>query len=333
MTKHKAFSSGRGQMRLLPFLLCLMLFTGCQRKEEKPYSIHDGIRRMNALNTAYTEINHADGFSRGLALPEDGTASAEDITAEACLLVTNGQNEPESIAYKNPFVKTYQASITKIMTALVCLQNKSDLSEEFTITDSSVIHVSGSSTANLRVGETLTIKDLLYGMLMPSGNDAAVAVAEATAGSVEQFVTMMNEEAMRLGCTGTHFINPNGLPDERHYTTPYDIYLILREALKYDAFREIVSSASYTAIYKDSNGVKKTQEWQNTDQYLTGERETPQGLVILGGKTGTTKAAGYCLTIGVQKSSDDSEYIAVVMKADSHDDLYTNMTTLLSKIH
>ena len=68
-----------------------------------------------------------------------------------------------------------------------------------------------------QIFETLTIKDLLYGMLMPSGNDAAVAVAEATAGSVEQFVTMMNEEAMRLGCTGTHFINPNGLPDERHW--------------------------------------------------------------------------------------------------------------------
>ena len=233
---------------------------------------------------------------------------------------------------KNGEQRMYPASITKVMTALVCLETVQDLNQEFTVTQRSMIRDEGSSSALLKVGDRLRIEDLLYGMLLPSGNDAAVAVAEASAGSVEAFVKKMNETALRLGLTGTHFVNPNGLPSDEHYTTAYDIYLLLAEAMKYEEFRKIVGSTSYTVNYRDKNNVPKTQIWKGSNQFMTGERETPEDLKVLGGKTGTTKKAGYCLTMDTEKISTKKEYISVVMKDDSKDELYSDMTKLLKRI-
>lgn len=319
-------------------LYIALLFSACG-KLENPYSITDGIARMNAVRaddgTVGDNALKADPFAEDLAVPGTTDFNADRLNAEHVLLVenTDGQSEPDSLAYKDVYSRVYPASITKVMTALVCLENKTDLSEEFTVTGNSIISVEGSSTAFLREGETLTIEDLLYGMLLPSGNDAAVAVAEATAGSTDDFVKMMNLEALKLGCTGTHFVNPNGLPDDGHYTTTYDIYLILRKAMQYDEFRKIVGTASISVTYKDKNGMPKTQTWKSSNKYLTGEDETPAGLKVLGGKTGTTKAAGYCLAQSAEKMDQSSEYISIVMKAESRDNLYENMTDLLGEIH
>jgi D-alanyl-D-alanine carboxypeptidase (penicillin-binding protein 5/6) len=107
----------------------------------------------------------------------------------------------------------------------------------------------------------------------------------------------------------------------------------MNEALKYDAFRKIVGTINYSPVYKDSNGVAKTQDWAGTNRYLLGEAEAPDGIKVLGGKTGTTNAAGYCLTIAAEKESTGEEYISTVMKASSKDELYNNMTALLQKIH
>jgi len=327
------FRSGGSHLKMaLPVLLCSFFLCGCGQKIDNQYDINMGLMRMNSVNTSLTESVHADGFSTGLAIPGDASYNVDDITAEAALLVKYDDSDPAVIAYKNPYVRTYPASITKVMSALVCLRHVSDLSQEFQITENSTINMLGSSRAWLRKGETLTIEDLLYGMLLPSGNDAAIAVAEATCGSVDAFVDEMNKTALEIGATGTHFVNPHGLPDDDHYTTPYDIYLIMREAFKYDEFRKIVSTARYNPKYKDSNGVAKTQEWQDTNKYLLGEVETPEGLKVLGGKTGTTNSAGYCLTMNTQKESTGEEFIGAIMKAESKDDLYNNMTNLILKI-
>ncbi len=335
--KKRMINAGRSFLRsLLPVIFCLifMSLTGCGRKLEKSYDIRMGLTRMNSVSVAENEGSHADGFSAGLALPDSKQAvNADDITAEAALLVSNDPEDPTVLCSKNPYVRTYPASITKVMTALVCLRNVSDLQQEFTVTANSNINVSGSSTAFIHPGETFTIEELLYGMLLPSGNDAAVAVAEATAGSVDAFVQMMNETAMEIGATGSHFVNVNGLPDENHYMTPYDIYLTMHAALQYDVFRTIVSSVHYTPEYKDSNGMPKSQEWSSSNKYLLGEETAPDGIRVIGGKTGTTKAAGYCLTIAAEKEADGKEYISTVMKAQTRDDLYTNMSTMLEKIH
>lgn len=317
----------------LPVLLCLMMLTGCGQKIENRYDVNVGLMRMNSVNTSLTETGHAKGFSDGLALPGETTFNADDISAEAALMVEFGKEDPQAVAYKNPYVRTYPASITKVMSALVCMRHIQDFQQEFKITENSNIKVSGSSMAWLRTGETLTIEDLLYGMLLPSGNDAAVAIAEATSGSVEAFVEEMNRTALEIGATGTHFVNPHGLPDERHYTTPYDIYLTMNEVMKYEEFRKIVGTVNYSPHYKDSNGMPKTQNWSVTNRFMIGETPVPQGLEVLGGKTGTTNAAGYCLTMGVRKTSTGEEYISTVMKSKSKDELYQNMTNLISKAH
>ena len=333
LDKKKFRSGGSRHLMALPVLLCLMMLTGCGQKIENRYDVNVGLMRMNSVNTSLTETDHAKGFSDGLALPGETTFNADDISAEAALMVEFGKEDPQAVAYKNPYVRTYPASITKVMSALVCMRHIQDFQQEFKITENSNITVSGSSMAWVRTGETLTIEDLLYGMLLPSGNDAAVAIAEATSGSVEAFVEEMNRTALEIGATGTHFVNPHGLPDERHYTTPYDIYLTMNEAMKYEEFRKIVGTVNYSPHYKDSNGMPKTQNWSVTNRFMIGETPVPQGLEVLGGKTGTTNAAGYCLTMGVRKTSTGEEYISTVMKAKSKDELYQNMTNLISKAH
>ena len=218
------------------------------------------------------------------------------------------------------------------MTALVCVETVEDLEQEFVISSASSIKVSGSSTAFLQVGESLKIKDLLYGMLLPSGNDAAVAVAEASCGSVDAFVEKMNQEAVKIGALSSHFTNPHGLPDENHYTSPYDIYLIFRAAMQHEVLREILGTKEYQVVYKDRNGARKTQVWKATNLYSTGEKELKDGLKIIGAKTGTTKEAGYCLALDTEKTGSDLDYFSIVMKADTKDILYGNMTILLDKI-
>ncbi len=124
---------------------------------------------------------------------------------------------------KEPDRKIYPASTTKVMTALLALENL-DMDQEVTVTKSCMV---GESSIHLEDGETLTVRELLYGLLLKSGNDAAVALAQAVSGTAADFAVLMNERAAELGCVNTHFNNPNGLPDKDHYTTAEDYYKIV----------------------------------------------------------------------------------------------------------
>ena len=216
------------------------------------------------------------------------------------------------------------------MTALVAIK-EGDLKSRVLVTDDAVITEPGATLCGIEPGDTLTLEQLLYGLMLPSGNDAGAAIAVHIAGSIEAFSDMMNEEAVRLGATGTHFVNPHGLNDPDHYTTAYDLYLIFNEALKYPVFRQIVGTTAYTANYHNKNSEPVSKTWKGSNWFMTGERETPDGLKVFGGKTGTTKAAGYCL-IMASRDDSDKEYISVVLKADSRPHLYDNMTNIISKI-
>ena len=165
-----------------------------------------------------------------------------------------------------------------------------------------------------------------------SANDAASAIAEHIGGSTDKFVEMMNSFAAELGCTGTHFTNPHGLQDENHYTTPYDIYLMLKEALNYPEFTDITQMASYTVSYKHSDGSDASATLPATDHYLTGEAATPKDVTILGGKTGTTDKAGNCLAL-LSQNAYGKPFISIVMGASSKDVLYQEMTSLLQNIN
>ncbi len=234
------------------------------------------------------------------------------------------------LVQKNVFERMYPASITKIMTALVAIRH-GDLNASVTVGDEVVITESGASMCKIKPGDTLTLEQLLYGLMLPSGNDAGAAIAVHIAGSEAAFADMMNEQAYKVGATDTHFVNPHGLHDPQHYTTVYDLYLIFREALKEPVFRQLIGTASYTANYQDRTGAAVSQTWQSSNRFLTGERQMPQGLTAGGGKTGTTQAAGYCLIMD-SLDEDQNDYISVVLKSDGRTNLYDSMTNIIQKI-
>ena len=227
--------------------------------------------------------------------------------------------------------KVYPASITKIMTAMLALQS-GKLNDTVTITQDNVTLEDGSQVCGFVAGDQVTLDQLLHCLLVYSGNDAASAIAEYVGGNTENFVQMMNDYAAKLGCTGTHFSNPHGLQDENHYTTPYDIYLMLNEAFTYPEFTEITELPSYTVTYTGSDGTEKSTTLTATDHYLTGEATAPKDVTILGGKTGTTEVAGNCLAILTQNAYGKT-FVSIVMGADTKELLYQEMNSLLQNIN
>ena len=198
-----------------------------------------------------TEIPY---FATDLCVAEGDAEEIEADTSEAGAALFFYIDTKEVLYAKNIYERLYPASTTKLMTALVALKN-GDLDEQTTVSQESVtFHESGVSTAKLKAGDVLTLRQLLYALLLPSANDAANVIAEQIAGSQDQFVAMMNAEAKEIGATGSHFVNANGLHDENHYTTAYDLYLIFQAAMQYDDFMEIIQQKEYTATYTASDG-------------------------------------------------------------------------------
>lgn len=232
---------------------------------------------------------------------------------------------------KSLYEKSYPASITKIMTALVAL-GKANMDEIVTIQAQDVQLEADSQVCGLAEGDQISMDQLFHALLVYSANDAAMAIARTVGGSVEGFVDMMNEEAQRLGMTGTHFVNPHGLHDEEHYTTVYDIYLMLNEAMKHQEFTDITQLSNYTINYKSADGTQMQKWLDATDQYLTGESSAPKGVTILGGKTGTTAKAGNCLALMVQNNYGEP-YVSIVLNAENKPVLYERMNQLLEKVN
>ena len=220
------------------------------------------------------------------------------------------------------------ASLTKVMTALVALKyGKPD--DVYVASENVKITESGAVLCGLKPGDKMTLDQALHILLMYSANDVAVLIAEGvTGGSVEDFVALMNQEAQKIGATNCQFMNPNGLTQEGHYVTAYDLYLIFQEALKYELFNEIIQTSSYTTVYMDGNGADKSIEIENSNLYLRGVYDMPPNVTVVGGKTGTTNAAGHCLIL-LARSSSGTPYISVILKDDSREKLYADMSDLL----
>lgn len=308
-------------------LAALFLLSGCGKKSglENAYSFEE--REVQMVSAG--ESAKADLFASDLCVVTDRSGDGDaEMTAEAGALFN--VSDASVIYSKNAYERLYPASTTKVITAIIAIE-EGNLSDTVTVTEDAVITEAGASLCGIKPGDTLTMEQLLYGLMMPSGNDAANAIAVHMSGSLEAFVEKMNAKARELGATQTHFMNPSGLSDENHYTTAYDLYLIFNEALKLPLFREVIATPSYTADYKNASGEPVSKTWTVGNWYQKGDREAPSGLTVLGGKTGTTQAAGYCLIM----ASDDSqgkEYISVVLNSDSRSSLYDNMTNIISKI-
>ena len=226
--------------------------------------------------------------------------------------------------------RLFPASTTKILTLYLALKYGT-LSDEVTVSKNAVSVPSDSSVAGLREGEQLTLEDLLYGLMLPSGNDSAVAIAEHISGSVDAFVQLMNQEANALVATNSHFVNPHGYHDKDHYTTAYDLYLIFNQGIQNEKFVDIISSPSYTTDIKEPDGSVRSVTWRQSNLFVNGTRTAPENVTVVGGKTGTTDEAGACLVL-YEQDSQSRPYISVVMGAESKNALYTTMDSLLSTI-
>lgn len=237
----------------------------------------------------------------------------DGITAPNVMLM---QTDTGKILYeKNIDEKIYPASITKLMTAILVVEN-CELDEIVTVSQNAVISVpSGYVNANLQVGEELTVENLLYVMLVPSANDAANALAEHVAGSIESFASMMNTRAKELGCTGSNFTNPSGLHEEEHYTTVRDLSLISKEAIKNKTIRKIIETSSYSL--KETNRYDKTDRMFTTTNYMKIKSLSNFYYdYCIGGKTGYTGEAKNCVVEFAQK--DGIELTAIVMGESSN---------------
>ena len=210
-----------------------------------------------------------------LPVPALGAEEAPGISARAAVIVEAGSGQ--TVWERRADEPMLIASTTKIMTALVVLE-RCGLDMPVTV-DAAWTGIEGSSMY-LEPGQQLTVRDLLYGLMLASGNDAAVALACVTAGSVEAFAELMNEKAAALGCENTHFVNANGLDDPEHYSCARDLARITREALGHEAFRQIVSTTARTV-------------GENT--YINHNRLLRECEGVFGVKTGYTMAAGRTL--------------------------------------
>lgn len=205
----------------------------------------------------------------------------------------------------------YPASTTKIMTALLILENVKDLSQTVTFTDVITPDLApGNSTINAQVGEQLTVEECLYGIMLASANEVCTQMAAYVAGSVENFVSMMNERAAELGCENTHFVNANGLPDPNHYTTAHDLARILAAAIQNEDFCRISGSAAYTI--PPTNMTPYSRNLENSNALIKEGEYHYEGVIA--GKTGHTEAAKNTLVTAA--SRDGMTLVCVVLRSD-----------------
>ena len=192
------------------------------------------------------------------------------------------------------FDKIYPASTTKIMTALVALEN-ADLSDVVTVSQNADMNsfAADEATCGIKAGDKINLSDLM--------------------------------------ATGTHFVNSNGLHNDNHYTTAYDLYLIFNECIKHDDFVKIIMAKSHTAKVTGNDGTVRSITWEPTNFYATGDAKKPDNVTVIGGKTGTTQLAGNCLIL-LTKDKNNHPYISIVMKADTKPLLYKDMTAIVEAI-
>lgn len=257
-------------------------------------------------------------FAAPCALADDPPELPQDpeISCKAALLVDANTGLP--VYAKNEHQELYPASLTKIMTALLVLEavDEGRLSLDEPLTASyTALHTglsSDGSTANIKEGETMTAAQYLTCMLVVSANEACNVLAEAVSGSVAAFVDAMNEKAALLGCVNTHFVNTTGLHDSQHYTSAWDLYLIVREAMKHDVFMSLCDTATATIPATNLSEARTL----HTTNYLIGAWYSRGYLNsdAHGIKTGSTSEAGHCLVSSATRGS--LSFISVVLGGD-----------------
>lgn len=219
------------------------------------------------------------------------------------------------VAMRDAFSKAYPASTTKIMTLLTAVDYIEDYTDTFTMTYeiTDPLYKEEATVAGFAAGEVITLEDMLYGIILPSGGDASIGVAEKIAGSEKEFVKLMNKKAKELGLKSTNFTNCTGLFDANHYTTAADMAVMVSEAMKNPLCRKILTTYKHTvkATEQHPDGLEMTS---TLFSYMYGTE--PEGADILGGKTGFVNESGYCIASFGQNDNGD-EFIVVTLESPS----------------
>ncbi len=273
---------------ILLFLLTSSILANTEEEEEK-------IFYQNLLEELKQENNE---------IPTGNTIEKPTINSRRYAIFD--RNSKRVIYGKDENKQTAMASTTKVMTSLIVLEKCKDLNEVVTISGKAA--GTGGSTLGIQKGDKITVNDLLYGLMLRSGNDTAVALAEYIGGSVEEFAQLMNEKATEIGLKDTHFVTPHGLDDPNHYTTAYELAYLADYALQNEKFAEIVKTQKATISI---NG--NPREINNTNELLMSNVEGVYGV-----KTGFTNNAGRCLVTAVKRNNMD--LIIVVLGADTRKD-------------
>ncbi len=312
--------------KLFYLFVCIVLgvsLTGCSGiSYSARYSASASSDNQNSIfyPTFASDLCVADSDIEGSGhdLSENVSAGLFDLT------------QKETLYAKNINLQVMPASLTKVMTALVALKYGS-LDQVLVAGSDVYVTESGAQKINLKEGDRMTLDQALRILLIYSANDVANLIASNIGGSIDEFVAMMNKEALSIGATNSHFSNPHGLTAEDHYVTAYDMYLIFNAAMQYDTFSEIINTSEYNTTYLDASGTSKVVEISTTNLYLRGDKEMPAGVTVIGGKTGTTTAAGHCLIL-LARDTGGNPYIAVIMRDTDSGTLYSDMSDLLNEI-
>ena len=234
---------------------------------------------------------------------------APDIVGECAILIE--PNTGTVLYEKDPNKKMYPASITKIMTALLTLEH-CDMNETVVYSKKNIESLTAEdSNIQCKVGEKMKVKDCLYALMLSSANEAATALAEHISGNTEEFAKLMNARAKKAGAKNTHFANPNGLHNENHYVTAYDMAMIMKDAIKYPAFLDIIHSTTYTIPVNNKRTEPFTSYQRHMMIYPTSQYYYAD---VIGGKTGYTDQAGKTLVTYAKRG--DVSLISVVLKSN-----------------
>ncbi|MBR1477992.1 MAG: D-alanyl-D-alanine carboxypeptidase [Lachnospiraceae bacterium] len=315
---------------VLSLIVCMTFLCSCGGKKlDVPYTLDSEVTSFNAI--AFKDETKINPFASDLCVIVDDIIDEDvDMSLSDAAVLFDINNE-EVLYSKHAHTRLHPASLTKVMTAIVALKYGS-LDQTLTATDSVIIREKGAQTIGLKTGDKMTLEQALHFLLMYSANDVAVLIAENIGGSVDNFIEMMNDEANALGATNTHFVNSHGLTDDEHYTTAYDLYLIFNQAIKYEKFTEIISMTEYETSYMDKSGNAINKTIKTTNAYLTGAYKAPENVTVMGGKTGTTAAAGHCIIL-LSKDNAGAPYISVILHSESSESLFSDMTALLDEIN
>lgn len=241
------------------------------------------------------------------------------FNADSPAVILFNSNTGKILYEKNAYETEYPASTTKIMTAILTIEN-CNLEDTTTVSSNATILPADYVSAHLQPGEVLSIYDLLHLLLIVSANDSANVLAEHIGGSIDNFVNMMNNKAKEIGCKNTHFVNPYGAHNLNHYTTAYDLCLIANYAMKNDTFRNLVSIKSYTVPATNMYSERKLTNTNLLLQKINQKTKTDNIYYYeytTGIKTGYTPEAKNCLVASAKK--DNVEYILVILGANDHE--------------